>query len=132
LSSQQVLTGSSPVLSGIVGNQFLNGDANGVGVTGIIKGGFARLRTVSVNYDVPTRIAKWVGASRGSITLAAENMAILWREQKDVFGVPWIDPEILPNRSNGVNGNDPTGNGGYTQESWPQLARIRTTIRLTF
>jgi TonB-dependent SusC/RagA subfamily outer membrane receptor len=132
LSSQQVLTGSDPILTGIIGNQFLAGDANGVGVTGMFKGGFARLRTVSVNYELPTRIAKWVGASRGSLTLAAENLAILWREQATSFGVGWIDPEITPNRSTGVNGNDPTGNGGYTQESWPQLARIRTTIRLTF
>jgi len=127
LSSQQVLTGSNPVLTGIVGNEFLNGDANGIGATGLFKGGFARLRTVSVSYDMPNRIAKWVGASRGSVTVSAENMAILWRAQKDAFGVPWIDPEITPNRS-----TDVTGNLGYTQESWPQLARLRTTIRLTF
>ena len=52
---------------------------------------------------------------------------MLWREQKEAFGVKWIDPEISSNRFNGTSGN-----GGYTQESWPQLARIRTTVRLTF
>jgi len=59
--------------------------------------------------------------------VAGENLATLWREQKQAFGVTWIDPEIVPNRS-----NDAVGNFGYTQESWPQAARIRTTVRLTF
>ena len=76
---------------------------------------------------LPPAITGWIGASRGSITLAAENLAILWREQKYSYGVSWIDPEIVPNRT-----NDTVGNQGYTQESWPQAARIRTTIRLTF
>ena len=39
----------------------------------------------------------------------------------------WIDPEIRPNRP-----FDTTGNYGYTQESFPQAARIRASIRLTF
>jgi len=34
---------------------------------------------------------------------------------------------LLPNRATDVNGNF-----GYTQESWPQLARFRTTVRFTF
>ncbi len=127
LSSKQVLEGSDPILSGIVGNELINGDGNGVGVSGMFKGGFARLRTVSASYDFPTRIAKFFGSSRGSITVSAENMAFLWRAQESSFGVKWIDPEITPNRS-----FDTTGNFGYTQESWPQAARIRTTIRLTF
>ena len=127
LSSKQVLEGSDPVLSGILGNAFLNGDANGIGVSGMFKGGFARLRTVSASYEFPTRVARLFGASRGTFTLAAENMAFLWRAQKEAFGVGWIDPEITPNRA-----SDTTGNFGYTQESWPQAARIRTTVRLTF
>jgi hypothetical protein len=59
--------------------------------------------------------------------MAGENLAILWRAQKDVFGVEWIDPEITPNRV-----NSGPANYTYTQESWPQLMRFRTTIRLTF
>ena len=89
--------------------------------------GFARLRTVSASYDLPKTLTNWLGASRGSVTLSAENMAFLWRAQKTSFGAEWIDPELLPNRSTDVNGNF-----GYTQESWPQLARIRTTFRFTF
>lgn len=102
-------------------------DPNGPGKTGLMDAGFARLRTVSATYDFPTSVARWLGAGRGSITVAAENMAFLWRAQKDTYGAKWIDPELLPNRATDVNGNF-----GYTQESWPQLARIRTTVRFTF
>ena len=102
-------------------------DPNGPGATGLFDAGFARLRTVSASYDLPKTLTNWLGASRGSVTLSAENMAFLWRAQKTSFGAEWIDPELLPNRSTDVNGNF-----GYTQESWPQLARIRTTFRFTF
>jgi hypothetical protein len=102
-------------------------DPNGPGATGLFDGGFARLRTVSATYDLPTKVAGWLGASRGSVTFSAENMAFLWRAQKDSYGAEWIDPELLPNRATDVNGNF-----GYTQESWPQLARVRTTFRFTF
>jgi TonB-linked SusC/RagA family outer membrane protein len=102
-------------------------DPNGPGAAGMFNAGFARLRTVSVTYDFPTRIARFVGAARGAVTVAAENMAFIWRAQKDSYGAEWIDPELLPNRATDVNGNV-----GYTQESWPQLARIRTTFRFTF
>ncbi|MEO8448887.1 MAG: TonB-dependent receptor [Gemmatimonadota bacterium] len=126
-SSQKALEGTDQILSGYIGLEVLQGDGNSVGATGLVKGGFARLRTVSASYEFPTKFAKWVGASRGSFTLSAENMAFLWRAQTNAYGVDWIDPEITPNRS-----NDAVGNFGYTQESWPQAARIRTTIRLTF
>ena len=127
-NSKAVLTGD-PVLSGYIGTWQLQGDANAVGALGLIKGGYIKLRTVSASYDVPEHYTRWLGASRGSITVAAENLAILWREQKDVFGVPWIDPEISANFP-GVTGQ--YSNYGYIQESFPQAARIRTTIRLTF
>ncbi|MBL8986773.1 MAG: TonB-dependent receptor [Gemmatimonadetes bacterium] len=127
LSSKQALEGTDPILSGYLGTQFLQGDANSIGATGLFKGGFAKLRTISATYELPSSVTKWIGAARGSITLAGENIATLWREQKTAFGVTWIDPELVPNRS-----NDTVGNQGYTQESWPQAARIRTTIRLTF
>ena len=117
-------------LQSIIGNPIVEAyrlDPNGPGATGLMNAGFARLRTVSATYDFPTSVARWLGAGRGSITVAAENMAFLWRAQKDSFGAKWIDPELIPNRSTDVNGNF-----GYTQESWPQLARIRTTVRFTF
>lgn len=105
----------------------MRADPNGPGASGMMDAGFARLRTVSATYDFPASLTRWLGASRGSVTLAAENMLFVWRAQKEAFGAKWVDPEILPNRSTDVNGNF-----GYTQESWPQLARIRTTVRLVF
>ena len=77
--------------------------------------------------DLPTRLANSMNASRASISVAAENLAFLWRAQKDSYGAKWIDPELLPNRV-----NDVTGNYSYTQESWPQLARFHATFRFTF
>jgi TonB-linked SusC/RagA family outer membrane protein len=129
LSSKQILEGTDPILSGYLGTMLLQGDANSVGATGLFKGGFAKLRTISASYDFPEKWARWIGASRGSITVAGENLAILWREQATSYGVPWIDPEITPNRTGAAY---TTGNFGYTQESWPQAARIRTTVRFTF
>jgi TonB-linked SusC/RagA family outer membrane protein len=107
--------------------QGLRNDPNGPGAAGLMDASFARLRTVSLTYDLPTGLAKSMNAARGSVTLAAENMAFLWRAQKDSYGANWIDPELLPNRT-----TDVTGNYTYTQESWPQLARFRTTVRFTF
>ncbi|MFN0178614.1 MAG: SusC/RagA family TonB-linked outer membrane protein [Gemmatimonadales bacterium] len=117
-------------LESIAGNAILEGyrlDPNGPGKTGLMDAGFARLRTVSATWDFPGTLTRWLGANRGSITFAAENPAFIWRAQKESYGAPWIDPELLPNRSTDVNGNF-----GYTQESWPQLARFRTTVRFTF
>lgn len=127
LSSKAVLEGTDEVLSGYLGTQFLLGDPNSIGALGMMKGGFAKLRTVSATYDLPTGLTRWIGASRGALTVAAENMITLWRAQEDVFGVKFIDSEIMGNRT-----FDNTGNFAYTQESWPQLARFRTTLRLTF
>ena len=84
-------------------------------------------RTVSLSYDFPAFITKRINAGRGSLTVAAENMAFVWRAQPASYGAKWVDPEILPNRA-----TDTSGNLGYTQESWPQLARIRSTFRFTF
>ncbi len=127
MNSRQILEGTDPILAGYLGLLLLQGDINSAGAVGLMKGGFARLRIVSASYDLPGGALRWLGASRGAITVAAENLALLWRAQQDSYGFRWIDPEILPNRS----GNVP-GLLSYTQESWPQAARIRTTLRLSF
>ena len=120
-NSRSSIAGNDPIVQGY------RNDPNGPGATGLMNAGFARLRTVSLNYDMPDRWATRMRASRASVTFAAENLAFLWRGQKTSFGAPWIDPELLPNRA-----TDVTGNFGYTQESWPQLARFNTTLRFTF
>jgi hypothetical protein len=120
-NSRTSIAGDNPVVQGY------RSDPNGPGATGLMDASFARLRTVSLTYDLPNGVTKVLSATRGSITVAGENMMFLWRAQKDSYGQEWIDPELLPNRS-----TDITGNFGYTQESWPQLARFRTTVRFTF
>ena len=114
----------------LIGDPILEGyrlDPNGPGATGLFNTGFAKLRTVSVTYDLPPMLLRRLGTTRSSITISGENLAFLWRAQPTSFGAKWIDPELLPNRS-----SDTTGNFTYTQESWPQLARIRATVRLTY
>ena len=117
--------------SSIAGDPIVQGwrnDGNGTGATGLMDASFARLRTVSLTYDIPVNLAKRLsGASRGAFTVSAENLAFFWRGQAASYGAKWIDPELLPNRT-----NDVTGNYTYTQESWPQLARFNTVLRLTF
>ncbi|MGQ0641764.1 MAG: SusC/RagA family TonB-linked outer membrane protein [Gemmatimonadaceae bacterium] len=120
-NSRTSIAGDNPVVQGY------RSDPNGPGAAGLMDASFARLRTVSLTYDLPSGITKSLSATRGSITIAGENMMFLWRAQKDSYGQDWVDPELLPNRA-----TDITGNFGYTQESWPQLARFRTTVRFTF
>ena len=126
-NSKALLDGTDPILGGYIG-LFFAGDPNAVGAVGVVKNGFARLRTLAATYELPARITGWVGASRGSVTLSGENLAFLWRDQKGAYGTNWIDPEINPNNSF----SSVTGNDGYIQESWPQAARLRMSLRLTF
>jgi TonB-linked SusC/RagA family outer membrane protein len=125
-NTRAVLVGDDPILSGYYG--LLRDGYGGAGdAAGMFKTGFARLRTVSVSYDFPDRIAKVFGASRGSVVVSGENLAWVWRAQKESFGAPWIDPEIHPNFA-----GDATALTGYVQESFPQAARVRFSLRLTF
>src|SRR5262249_37326785 len=115
LSSKQVLEGKDPILSGYLGTFFLQGDGNTWARTGLFDAGFAKLRTVSVSYDLPAKLSRWVGAARGSVTIAGENLATLWRAQTEAFGVKWIDSEISVNAPWAG-----TRDYGYIQESFPQ------------
>lgn len=114
LSSKQVLDGSDPV---VVGYRDL-GDA--AGRTGLFKAGFARVRTVSAGYDLP---------GGRSVVFSIDNLAMLWREQAESFGVGWIDPEVIPNSPPAAGG---LGVRGYTQDPMPQPIRVRVTLRLAF
>jgi hypothetical protein len=126
LNTRAVLTGDDPILSGYYGLA-RQGYAGSGDAAGFFDAGFARLRTISASYEVPERYAKWVGASRASLTLAGENLGFVWRAQPTAYGVKWVDPEVRPNFA-----GDVTGLSGYVQESFPQTARIMAMIRLTF
>jgi TonB-dependent SusC/RagA subfamily outer membrane receptor len=94
--------------------------------TALFNGGFARLRSVSVGYLLPRAVSRWVGASAGSLVLGADNIALLWRAQKESFGEPWVDPEAIP--------NSPVGGDlvGLAQDPLPQPARVRLSLHLEF
>jgi hypothetical protein len=129
LNSEALLKGTSEVVAGWLGAQLTGDNGETWGMSGLVKSGFMKLRTVAATYELPRSIAGWIGASRGSFTLSGENLAILWREQSEHYGVKWIDPEITWNLP---GAGYTTGNFNYTQESWPQTMRIRATLRLTF
>ena len=93
---------------------------------GIIDGDFAKLRVVSLNYNLPDSWAQRLNASRVTLNVAANNMATLWVGQADGFGVKQMDPEVA--QQTGTT----RGLTAYNQEGWPQLRTFTTTLRLTF
>ena len=96
--------------------------------TGIIKGGWAKLRQVSATYTLPPSLLRAVKVSRATATVSAQNFWTIWVEQKSDFGVKLTDPEI---RNTNAAGADPGGLTGYNQEGWPQLRRVLFTFRVT-
>ncbi|MBI4541089.1 MAG: TonB-dependent receptor, partial [Gemmatimonadetes bacterium] len=91
--------------------------------TGMIEGGFAKLRNVSATYQLPRVWAQRIGADRASMTLAGENLATLWVEQCCVFGRKQVEPEI---RSSTSELSD------YNQEQFPQPRRLTAAFRVSF
>jgi len=89
---------------------------------GIMKGGFAKLREVSVAYSFPHSWAARFGAEGTSVTIAARNLAILWREQRAVFGQIPVDPET----------RWPDELSSFARNSMPQSAQLLVTVRVTF
>jgi len=99
----------------------------GIRQMGIFNAGFAKLRTLSASYTLPRRWARAVGGSTAVVTVAAENMATLWRAQEGTFGTRDIEPERGAQIGSASN--------SFTiihQEGWPQLRRFIGTVRVTF
>ena len=57
-----------------------------------------------------------------------------WRRARSLLAAGFACALLLtgPNVPASANVQTLTGNYTYTQESWPQLARVRATLRLTF
>ena len=96
--------------------------------TGIIKGGFAKLRQVSATYNLPPSLLSAAHVSRAAATLSAQNFWTIWVAQESDFGVRLTDPEI---RNTNAAGADPGGLTGYNQEGWPQMRRVLFSLRVT-
>lgn len=90
---------------------------------GTMKAGFARLRTLSASYELPTSVVQMFGASRGALTLAGQNLFLLWTAEDSRYGHKITDPEI---------GKHTTALSTYHQEAWPQFTTITTSLRISF
>ena len=90
---------------------------------GLFNAGFAKLREVSASYTLGPRLGRQLGASSASVSVAARNVATLWRAQKDIFGEIIADPEI------GIPSSELSN---YVQSVVPPLTQFIVTLRLTF
>lgn len=92
--------------------------------TGILDGSFAKLREVSLRYELPDSWTGGLGASEGSFTAALYNPATLWQEQSGTFGRDDVDAEA----ANADHGEF----GGYYQTRFPPFSTFTASIRLVF
>ena len=83
---------------------------------------FIRFRELSVNYRMPGAWAERLGSRRGTISVAARNLGMLWTNWPEW---PHHDPEVL-DPSNTFSGNrEPQEDSGI-----PPLTSLTLTIRL--
>jgi hypothetical protein len=95
---------------------------------------FVRLREVSLTYNMPSLLTARMGASRGSISLAGRNMAMIWTGQNG-FNTP-RSGQVFPTVGDAVIWDVETrGTGdqsaGY-QTVMPPMANAVLTIRMSF
>lgn len=79
---------------------------------------FAKLRTLSLRYDFPDKLARMLGARSGSLTISGENLATF-------AGFTGPDPEV-----NEIGGDATVGRSVFLTE--PQERRFITRISLSF
>ena len=117
-NTQAILTNSHPILEAydqISGFSWFH--------SGLYGAGWAKLRNVSATYTLPEAMVSGIGASRASLTLSAQNLAILWQQTEELFGRRIIDPE---------NRLTSSETSGYVQTVLPHLSSFVATMRLTF
>ena len=96
---------------------------------GAVDSGFAKLRDITLRWDLPSSLASYLGAARATAQLSAHNMFVLWQATRELYGTRVIDPEV---HSNTNFRGDIGDKGAYVQDLWPQLQRIDFTIRAVF
>jgi TonB-linked SusC/RagA family outer membrane protein len=98
--------------------RLIAGLQRGVSIQGefVEEASFAKLREVSVGYDVPDNLARRVGARRASLNIAARNLHT-WTNYSG------LDPENMF-----LSGSP----GHLEQDNLPQLAQLITTFRVEF
>ena len=91
-------------------------------VDGHYDGDFWRLREVGFRYQLPGSVVGRIGVERASLSFSGRNMAMIWRREDEIAGVPIADPEI------GSTGLDNTRN----YHNGPPLSSAHLTLRVTF
>jgi hypothetical protein len=89
---------------------------------GLFNGGFAKLRELSATYTLPPTWLAKLGMSQATITVSGRNLAILWRAQKESFGVKLLDPDI----------GYPEDLNGRAANALPQYAQFVAALRASF
>ncbi|MSR21837.1 MAG: hypothetical protein EXR91_12840 [Gemmatimonadetes bacterium] len=109
-----------------IGMAYINVTRNGLGY---IKGGFAKLREISLSYTLPASLANRIGASGANIRIGARNAVRLWLQQQNAgdeklkYGEPISDPE-------GTRGEYIFG--GEDGGSWPAIPQWTVRMGVTF
>ncbi len=105
----------------VVGDR-MNGTGNDWGKS-FYKADFWKLREVGARFAIPASLAQRFGASQASVAVSARNSLILWRAQKEIYGLAITDPEY---------GNPNLAGGSGNFYSTPPLASVNATLRVTF
>ncbi len=123
-NSKAYLEATDPILMGIAANTF-----DSRAQIGAFKMGYARLRELATTYSYSPSLARKLGVSEASSTLAySGNIWTFWYEQRDLFGRHVNDPSI---RESGLfRAGFPGGLAGQQQDAWPTLRRLVFTMRL--
>lgn len=91
---------------------------------GFFNAGFAKLRELSANYQLPTALAGRAGAQNASVTAAWRNVMTLWQAQHDVWGTKIFDSETR------VPGGSELG---FTYQTViPPTSQVVFTVRMTY
>ncbi len=91
---------------------------------GFFNAGFAKLRELSANYQLPSAIAGRAGAHNASVTAAWRNVATLWQAQHDIWGTKIFDSETRVPGSSEL---------GFTYQTViPPTSQIVLTVRMTY
>jgi hypothetical protein len=99
---------------------------------GFSKGGFGSLRELGINYTLPVSIVQKFGGSRGSLNLAARNVAYLWRSKFTMIAPEQVvSPETVSVQTGG-GAAGPTTFTGEGHSGFPQTTHLLFNVRVSF
>ena len=91
---------------------------------GFFDAGFAKLRELSANYQLPNAIAGRAGAKNASVTAAWRNVMTLWQATDNVWGTKIFDSETRVPGSSEL---------GFTYQTViPPTSQVVFTVRMTY